>query len=133
MVPLWYLSLGIVVIYKFNAETNIAYYTFFKMYHSCIVHIMDYGSGIREDGNFDAGIKIELRAIWYCFRVHPKTPILSLLEEDMGCNSCIKVIQHINMVVYETERIIMVVYETARINMDDNRLTKMVVKVGLYM
>ncbi len=75
---------------------NIGYNTFFKMYHSYVVPIIDYRSGVWGYENSEAGDKIHFRAIRYYLGVHPKTPLLAL-EGDMGWNSC-KIRQHINMI-----------------------------------
>ncbi len=84
------------VISKFKALKNIGYNTFFKMYHSYVVPIMDYGSGVWGYDNSAAGDKIQFRAIRYYLGVHPKTPLLAL-EGDIGWNSC-KIRQRINMI-----------------------------------
>ncbi len=97
------------VISKFKALKNIGYYTFFKMYHSYVVPIMDYGSGVCD--NSEAGDKIQFRAIRYYLGVHPKTPLLAL-EGGMAWNSC-KIRQHLN-----------IIHLYRLINMDENRLTK---------
>ncbi len=46
------------VISKFKALKNIGYNTFFKMYHSYGVPIMDYGSVVWRYDNSEAGDKI---------------------------------------------------------------------------
>ncbi len=99
------------VISKFQALKNISYNTFFKMYHSYIVPIMDYGSGVWGYDNSEAGDKILFRAIRYYLGV------LLALEGDMGWNSC-KIMQSINMIRLWNRLI----------NMDENRLTKRVFK-----
>ena len=86
------------------------------MYHSYVVPIMDYGSGVWGYGSSENGDKFQFRAIRYYLGVHPKIPLLAL-EGDMGWNSC-NIRQHINM-VWLWNRLI---------NMDDNRLTKRVFK-----
>ncbi len=66
------------VISKFKALKNIGYNTFFKMYHSYVVSIMDYGSGVWGYGNSEASDKIQFRAIKYYLGIHPKSPLLAL-------------------------------------------------------
>ncbi len=86
------------------------------MYHSYVVPIMDYGSGVWGYHNSEAGDKIQFRAIRYFLGIHPKSPLLAL-EGDMGWNSC-KIRQLINMICVWNRLI----------NMDENRLTKRVFK-----
>ncbi len=104
------------VISKFKALKNTAYNTCFKMYHSYVVPIMDYGSGVWGYDNSEAGDKVQFRAIRYYLGIHPKTPLLAL-EGDMGWNSC-KIRQCINMIRLWNRLI----------NMDENKLTKRVLK-----
>ena len=100
------------IISKFKTLKNVGYKTFNKMYHSQVVPIMEYGSGIWGYGNSLLSNKIQFRAIRYFLGVHPKTPLLAL-EGDMGWKSC-RLRQHVNMIRFWNRMI----------NMDENRLTK---------
>ncbi len=95
------------VISKFKTFKNIGHNTFFKMYHSYVVPIMAYGSGVWEYDNSEVGDKIQFRAIRYYLGV------LLALEGDMGWNSY-KIRQRINMICLWNRLI----------NMNENRLTK---------
>ncbi len=70
--------------------------TFDKMYHTSVVPIIDYGSGIWGYKHYAEGDKTQFRAIRYFLGVHSKAPLLAL-EGDMGCISC-QTRHHINMI-----------------------------------
>ena len=102
------------VISKFKVLKNVGYQTFYKMFHSNVVPIIDYSSGVWGFKCADAGNKIQYRAIRYYLGVHPKTPLLAL-EGDIGWQSC-KTRHHINMLRLWNRLV----------DMNDNRLTKRV-------
>ncbi len=88
--------------------------TFDKMYHSSVVPIIDYGSGIWGYKHHGDGNKIQFRAIRYILRVHSKAALLAL-EGDMGWTSS-KTRHHIHMIRLWNKFI----------NMDESRITKCV-------
>ena len=104
------------VISKFKALKNVGYHTFYKMFHSSVVPIIDYASGVWGYKNSNAGDKIQFRAVRYYLGVHLKAALLAL-EGDIGWNTC-KMRQHINMIRLWNRMI----------KMEDNRLTKRVFK-----
>ncbi len=75
------------IISKFKKLKNVGYKTFNKMYHSQVLPITDYGSGVWGYRNSLSSNKIQLREIQYFLGVHPKKPLLTL-EGDMGWKSC---------------------------------------------
>ncbi len=81
---------------KFKVMKNIGYNTFFKMYYSDVVPVMDYLSDVWGYDNSEAGDNIQIRTRRYYSGIHRKTPLLAL-EGDIGWNSC-KMRQHINMI-----------------------------------
>ncbi len=60
------------VISKFKGLTNVGFNTFDKMYHSSVVTIIDYGSGIWGYKQYGDGDKIQFTAIQYVLGVHSK-------------------------------------------------------------
>ncbi len=56
------------------------------MYHSQVVPIKEYGSGVWGYGNSLSCNKSQFIAIWHLLGIHPKTPLLAL-EGDMGWKS----------------------------------------------
>ncbi len=51
--------------------------TYIKLYHSGVVPVMDYSSGIWGSKNYNECEKIQQRAIRYYMGVYPKTPLLA--------------------------------------------------------
>ena len=102
------------VISKFKGLKNVGFNTLEEIYHSSVVPIADYGSGVWGYKQFGEGDKIQFRAIRYYLGVHSKAPLLAL-EGDIGWISC-KTRQHINMLRLWNRMI----------NMENNRITKRV-------
>ena len=102
------------VISKFKLLKNVGYQTFYKMFHSNVVPIVDYCSSVWGYNSADSGNKIQYRAIRYFLGVHPKAPLLAL-EGDIGWMSC-KTRHNVNMIRLWNRYI----------NMNDTRLTKRV-------
>ncbi len=71
------------VISKFKSLRNVGFETFTKLYHSGVVPVMDYCSGVwgfKIDNSCD---KIQQRALRYYLGVHSKSP-LSAIEGETG-------------------------------------------------
>ncbi len=71
------------IISKLKSLKNVAFETFSKLYHSGVVPIMDYCSGIWGYGNLEMCQKLQQHALRFYLGVHPNTPLLTL-EGDMG-------------------------------------------------
>ncbi len=99
------------IISKLKSLKNVGFETFSKLYHSGVVPIMDYCSGIWGYGNLKMCQNIQQRALRFYLGVHPKTPLLAL-EGDMGWI-------HPN-VRRHTE---MLIFWNRVLNMDESRLT----------
>ncbi len=74
------------VISKFKTLKNVGFSTFSKMYHSHVVPITDYSSGIWGYLKSIEGEKIQNRATRFYLEIHKKAPILGILaiQGDVG-------------------------------------------------
>ncbi len=75
------------IITKFNSFRNIGFKTYSKLYHSGVLPIMDYCSGVWGYGKYECCDKIQYRAQRYYLGVHQKTPLLAL-DGDIGWLNC---------------------------------------------
>ncbi len=66
------------VISTFKGLKNVGFNTLYQMYHSRVVPITDYASGICGYKQYGDGDKIQFRAIRYFLGVHSKAPLLAL-------------------------------------------------------
>ncbi len=68
------------VIPKFKSFRNVGFKTYSKLYHSGVVPILDYCSGVWGFQKRDTCNKVQQTALRYFLGVHSKTPILALGE-----------------------------------------------------
>ncbi len=75
------------IISKFRSFKNVGFNSFSKLYHSGVVPILDYCSGIWGYDNYECSNKVQQRALRYYLGVHQKTPLLAI-EGDTGLIPC---------------------------------------------
>ncbi len=60
------------IISKFKSLKNVGFETYTKLYHSGVVPVMDYSSGLWGFTNYSEYEKIRQKALRYYMGVHPK-------------------------------------------------------------
>ncbi len=105
------------IISKFRSFKNVGFNTYSSLYHSGVVPVMDYSSGIWGYNDFDCCNKVQQRALRYYLGVHQKTPLLAI-EGDTGWIP--------SQIRRQKE---MLRYWNRLLNMDSSRLTH---KIFLY-
>ena len=71
------------IVSKIQNHKDVGFKTYSKMFHSCVVPVIDYCSSVWGYGQFDKIDMIQNRAIRYFMGVHRFTPILAITG-DMG-------------------------------------------------
>ena len=100
------------VIARFKKFKDVGYKTFTKLYNSCVVPVIDYGSAVWGGRNFKHCDQIHCRAIRFYLGVHRFAP-LAALKGDMGWPD-----------PQTRQKTAMLKYWNRLVNMSDERITK---------